>query len=84
MEPEIPVAHAEQFATYRQVIRPPDQEGVALLLTALHRILRSQRFTGKVTLNLNQGGVRDLITEQVTAVRPGSEADIALEKNFSK
>lgn len=84
MEPEIPVSSSEQFATYRQVIRPPNQEEIAYLLAALHRILRSQRYTGKITLNLNQGGVRDIITEQITTVKAGSEADIALEKNFAK
>ena len=59
----IPVK-SEMVKTYRQTIRPPrvQLEGI---LPVLGRMLRAGKFTGKVTINVIQGGIRDIITEQV-------------------
>lgn len=60
----IPVAKTETITTLRQTIRPPDQNGIPRLLEALWAIMRRGKFTGHVTLHLNQGGVRDIVTEE--------------------
>lgn len=60
----IPVVKSETVKTFRQTIRPPEQIGVPRLLEALWAVLRRGRFTGHVTVHLNQGGVRDIVTEQ--------------------
>jgi hypothetical protein len=60
----IPVAKSETVRTFRQTIRPPDQLSIAALMEALWAVLRRGRFTGHVTVHLNQGGVRDIVTEQ--------------------
>lgn len=61
---DIPVTRSETIKTFRQTIRPPEQIGVPRLLEALWAVLRRGRFTGHVTVHLNQGGVRDIVTEQ--------------------
>ena len=61
---EIPVTKSETIKTFRQTIRPPDQITIPRLLEALWTVLRKGRFTGHVTVHLNQGGVRDIVTEQ--------------------
>lgn len=60
----ITVSKSESFEIYRQTIRPPDQVGIVRLFEALWMVLRRGRFTGQVTLHLNQGGIRDIVTEQ--------------------
>lgn len=59
-----PVTKSETVEIFRQTIRPPDQIGIPRLLEALWSVLRRGRFTGHVTVHLNQGGVRDIVTEQ--------------------
>lgn len=81
---DIKVDRREHFATYRQVIRPHAADEAADLITSLYRALRIQKFTGPVTINMNQGGIRDIVTEQITRVPLGSEADLVLEKAFGK
>jgi hypothetical protein len=66
-EPRIPdaiITKKETVHTYRQTIKPPDQIGMPRLFEALWSVLRKGRFTGHVTVHLNQGGVRDIVTEQ--------------------
>jgi hypothetical protein len=82
---DIPVVKSEQFGTYRQVIRPTSQDQISALLTALHKILRLKKFTGHITMFLNQGGVREIVTEQKTAHIPDeSVAGKFLDAQFRK
>lgn len=82
---EIPVVKTEQFATFRQVIRPKVQSEVHILIVSILRHLRLGRFTGRMTIEVNQGGVREIVTEQKSAHIPeGTVADKAIEKEFSK
>ena len=79
---EIPVERSEQFATYRQTIRPSTSESVPDLLLVLYKQLRSQKFTGPVTIHMSMGGVRSIVTEQIARVQLGSDADAALEVTY--
>jgi hypothetical protein len=84
-ESEIPVVRSEQFGTFRQVIRPKSQDQIAALLQLLHKVLRLNKFTGHITMHLNQGGVREIVTEQKTAHIPeGSVAGKVLDATFKK
>lgn len=60
----LPLVNSESVHTFRQTFRPPTQIGIPRLLEALWIVLRKGRFTGLVTLHINQGGVRDIVTEQ--------------------
>ena len=84
-EDEIPVIKSEQFATYRQHIRPSSQSQLSALLSALIEALRLKRFTGQVVMKINQGGVREIITDQYTApIAEESAAGKALDSHFGK
>lgn len=63
-EANIPTSKTETVHLFRQTIKPPDQIGIPRLLEALWSVLRKGRFTGHVTVHINQGGVRDIVTEQ--------------------
>jgi hypothetical protein len=79
---EIKVEKSEQYATYRQTIRPSAPESVPDLLLVLYRQLRTQKFTGPVTIHMSMGGVRSIVTEQIARVQIGSPADAALEVTY--
>ena len=84
-EDEIPVVKSEQFATYRQHIRPSSQSQLSALLSALTEALRLKRFTGQVVMKVNQGGIREIITDQyTTSIAEESLTGKALEKEFGK
>jgi hypothetical protein len=83
-EDQICVTRSEQYATYRQVITPNGTGTVQDILTALLEVYKSGRVTGHITVNFNQGGVRNFIADQIAKVRDGSVADQELEKLFGK
>lgn len=64
LKTEIPIEKKEMIHTFRQTIRPVAQTGVPGLMETLWDSLRKGRFTGNVTVHMNQGGVRDIVTEQ--------------------
>jgi len=81
---EVMVERSEQFATYRQTIRPHTQEEVMRILSLLYPTLRTDKFTGSVTIHMVMGGVRTIVTDQIARIPAKSEADIVLERNFRK
>jgi hypothetical protein len=62
---ELNVVKDEEFATNRVVIVPKDQEQVAEALVAIHEECVAGKFTGNVTVNYNQGGVPNIVTEHI-------------------
>jgi hypothetical protein len=96
-EDDIAVTRSEQFATYRQLIEPPATAPGAVKATPEQRhqwalevvatllaVSRTGRVTGQIVINMNQGGVRNFIADQVARVADGSVADEALEVLFGK
>ena len=79
---EIKVERTEQYATYKQTIRPASPESFPDLMIVLFKQLRAQKFTGPVTIHLSMGGVRSIVTEQIARVQLGSDADAALEVTY--
>lgn len=61
---ELPLVNQESIHIFKQTFRPPSQIAIPRLLEALWTVLRKGRFSGIVTLHLNEGGVRDIVTEQ--------------------
>jgi hypothetical protein len=62
---ELNVVRDEEFATNRKVIVPLDQDQVAEALVAIHDECVGGKFTGKVVVNYNEGGVPNILTEHV-------------------
>lgn len=83
-EDEIIVTKTENFATFRQHIRPKSQEAVLSIISALLDVYRAAHITGPVTIHFNQGGVRSMEYDQIASIPVGSEADKAVETLFAK
>ena len=83
-EHEIEVESSEQFATFRQRIRPENQESVSSTIAALLEVYRANHLTGTATININMGGVRSLVYDQVARIPPESAADEAIEELFAR
>ena len=84
IENEIEVEQSEQFATFRQRIRPKDQESVASIIAALLEVYRKNHITGTATITINMGGVRALVYDQVAKIPAGSQADKSVEELFAR
>lgn len=83
-EDDIIVTKTENFATFRQHIRPKSQESVLSIVSALLDVYRAAHITGPVTLHFNQGGVRSMEYDQIAVIPSGSEADKAVESLYAK
>jgi hypothetical protein len=78
----IAVKAEKQFATYQQVVEPgPNPEST---LADLFRKMAETNFTGKLIVNLSQGGCTNIITEQVAKIKLGGDVDKLLETEFGK
>jgi hypothetical protein len=62
---QIPIAEVEQFKTYRQVIRAASAVELMEYISAMDAEIRVRKFTGKLTINWNQGGTRLIVAEQI-------------------
>ena len=81
----IEVVKSEQYVTYRQTIalRKPERAGAALAY--LQQRLHEGKVTGRVLcLNMNQGGICQIQTEQTGKIRAGSELEELTDEVFSQ
>lgn len=79
----IEIIKEEQFVTYRQVIRLIDKDKVGAALAYLQSRLHDGRVTGKVMLiNMSQGGINQVQTEQTGKIRIGSELERLTDEAF--
>jgi hypothetical protein len=62
---EIPVTSTKHIQIFRETITPPSKDHVRPILDALLDVARKDKVTGKIEINLIQGGVRTLNTEQI-------------------
>jgi len=62
---ELNVVRDEEFATNRKVIVPENQDQVPEALVAIHDECAAGKFTGKICVNYNEGGVTNITTEHV-------------------
>lgn len=83
---EINVTKTEQVAIYRQTIVPESQDKTVIeeTIASTYRALSEGKATAKIMVSMTMGGVRNITTEQVAKISPGSEADRILDDEFSK
>jgi len=55
----------EESATNTKVVQPANKEAIPGLLAAIHEGCVEGKFTGTVTVNYNQGGATNIVTEHV-------------------
>lgn len=65
---EIPVQTRKHIQTFRETIAPRTQEEVPSIVSALLPIAKAQRVTGTIVLNLSQGGVRNVVVENIEEI----------------
>jgi hypothetical protein len=79
----IEVTREEQFVTYRQVITLKKRECVGAALAYLQSRLHEGKVTGKVLcMNLGQGGINSVVTEQTGKIRIGSDLERLTDEVF--
>lgn len=64
---DVDVVSTEKIETLRQVVHIPEQIAVPRILEAMWNVMRRGKFTGVVTMTLNAGGVRGIVTEEITS-----------------
>jgi hypothetical protein len=65
---DINVTARKHIQTYRETITPVTQEEVTALIEKLRALAKRQRVTGTISLVLSQGGVRNVIVENIEEV----------------
>jgi hypothetical protein len=79
----IEVVKREKIVSYRETVALRNKaripEAIAYIQYQVHR----GKVTGKVNVNMNQGGVTQVLTEQNGRVRLGSELDELTDEAFS-
>jgi len=60
----IPIAKTEQFKVFRNEIRPASLPELLDYITAMEAEMRAKKFTGKLTIDWNEGGKRRILAEQ--------------------
>ena len=80
----IEVVKAEQFVTYKQIIALRKRECVGAALAYLQQRFHEGKVTGRVLcMNMNQGGICQVQTEQTGKIRIGSELEELTDEVFA-
>lgn len=79
----IEVTKREQYVTFRQTITLKNRERAGAALAYLQQRLHEGKVTGKVLcINLNQGGICTVVTEQTGKIPLGSELETLTDEVF--
>jgi hypothetical protein len=79
----IEVVKSEQYVTYKQTVSLRKKECVGAALAYLQQRLHEGKVTGRVLcLNMNQGGITQVQTEQTGKIRIGSELEELTDEVF--
>lgn len=80
----IEVVREEQFVLYRQTIALRNKDKVGAALAYLQSRLHEGKVTGKVLcINMGQGGITQIQTEQTGKIRIGSELEELTDQVFA-
>jgi len=80
----IQIVKEEQIVTYRQTISLTKKEHVAAALAYLQDRLHASKVTGKVLcMNMNQGGITQVQTEQTGKIKIGSKLEKLTDEVFA-
>ena len=71
----IEVVKREKIVSYRETVALRNKERIPEAIAYIQSQIHHGKVTGKVNVNVNQGGVRDVVTEQNARIRLGSELD---------
>ncbi len=81
----IEVVKEEQHVTYRQTIALKNRDQVGAALAYLQQRLHEGKVTGRVLcINMNQGGITQVQTEQTGKIPMGSELERLTDQVFQK
>lgn len=79
----IEVIKREKFVSYRETVALKNKEKIPEAIAYIQQQIHSGKVTGSVEVTMNQGGVRQVLTEQNGRVRLGSDLDELTDEVFS-
>lgn len=79
----IEVIKREKIVSYRETVALRNKDRVPEAIAHIQSQIRHGKVTGRVNVNMNQGGVTQVLTEQIGKVRLGSELDDLTDEVFS-
>ena len=79
----IEVVKSEKIVSYRETIALRNKDRIPEAIAHIQSMIHHGKVTGKVNVNVNQGGVVNVLTEQNGKVRLGSELDDLTDEVFS-
>lgn len=71
----IEVIKREKIVSYRETVALKNKSRIPEAIAHIQELIRRGRVTGRVNVNMNQGGVTQVTTEQNGRIRLGSELD---------
>jgi hypothetical protein len=72
----IEVVKREKIVSYRETVALKNKDRIPEAIAHIQRQIHSGKVTGKVGINVNQGGVTQIVTEQNGKIRFGSQLDM--------
>lgn len=78
----IEVVKREKFVCYRETVALRNKARIPEAIAHIQGQIHNGKVTGKVSVNVNQGGVVNVLTEQNGRVRLGSELDEITDEAF--
>ena len=79
----IEVVKREKTVCYREIVALRIKERIPEAIAYIQQQIHSGKVTGTVEVVMNQGGVRQVVTEQVGRVKIGSELDELTDEVYS-
>ena len=79
----IEVVKSEKIVSYRETVALRKKERIPEAIAHIQSLIHGGKVTGKVNVNMNQGGVVSVLTEQTGRIRLGSELDEMTDEVFS-
>ncbi len=80
----IEIIKTEMFATFRQTIALKNKEKIPEAITYLQAKLTEGGATGKLYVNMTQGGTQNVTTEEIGRIPLGSELEEAVDAVFGR
>lgn len=79
----IEVVKREKIVSYRETVALRNKARIPEAIAHIQSLIHHGKVTGKVNVNVNQGGVVNVLTEQNGRIRLGSELDELTDEVFS-
>ena len=78
----IEVVKREKIVSYRETVALKNKDRIPEAIAYIQSQVHHGKVTGKVNVNMNQGGVTQVLTEQNGRVKLGSELDDMTDEVF--